>query len=394
MPILIRNLLIIILIFLINSCAHNNNNKISQPALTQGDIAVMLPLKGKGDLASTSLAIRDGLLAAYYSSPQRSSIKIQIINTSNGDVSALYQQAVASGAKIIIGPLTKPEVQSIANIKLLPVPTIALNTLDDYQNNNINNLYQFGLLPQDEAAQVALKMAQEQLNDVAVIAPDGAWGEKVILAFEKQYRASGGRIIATLKYTHENVAGQICNFLASDAITQCIAQKHKNKKQQSTNEIMRRQDISSIFLVTTTPAQARQIVPLLKYYYAGDLPIYSISTVYSGSPKPELDSDINDIHFCDIPWVIQNPDLFDHNLQNIYKQIATNPLGPLDHNKFYALGIDAYNLAITLPTLLNNPQNGIEGASGVLYLDNFNHIYRKLQWVQISNGLPSVLFKK
>ena len=352
------------------------------------NIAVMLPLKSKGELALTSQAINNGLLAAYYSSKQRSDIHIQVIDTSKGDVNLLYQQAVTGGAEVIIGPLTKLEVESIASINPLPVPTIALNTLDDYQHRAMNNLYQFGLLPQDEAVQVATKMKQEQLNNVAVIVPEGAWGEKIAVAFEDRYRSQGGKVIATFKYNvSRNLGDQVCNFLARDAATMCVPQQRNKKKQIDSHE-MRRQDIDAIFFVATTPAQARLIIPLLKFYYASDLPIYSISTLYSGNPRPDLNQDINDVYFCDMPWVL-DPGSLNANLQTIHEQITTTTLWAnsfADYSKFYALGVDAYNLAVELNTLLSAPHAGIEGASGTLYLDNSNHIYRELRWAQVKNG--------
>jgi len=401
---MLRRLLVLVVTLLINGCAGDmweqktsgkiigsTQEKITRVGITPPhNIVIMLPLKGKGELAATSQAINNGLLAAYYSSKQQSNINIRVVDTSDGDVNRLYQQAVANGAEVVIGPLTKPEVESIASIKPLPVPTIALNTLDDYQHHVINNLYQFGLLPQDEAVQVATKMKQEQLNNVAVIVPESAWGEKIAVAFENQYKFSGGQVVATLKYSaHKNLAEQVCNFLAKDAATMCIPQQHKDKKQVNSRE-MRRQDIDAIFLVAIAPAQARLIIPLLKFYYASDLPIYSISTLYNGSSRPDLNQDINDVYFCDMPWVIQDPGSLNDNLQAMHKQITATPLWVnsfANYSKFYALGIDAYNLAIELNTLLSAPQGGIEGASGTLYLDNFNHIYRDLQWAQMKNGM-------
>jgi Putative lipoprotein len=386
----------------INGCSGNKTwsptlgmtKEVTRVQMTSAphNIAVMLPLKGKGELALTSQAIHNGLLAAYYSSPQQSEINIKVIDTSNNDdVGTLYQQAVTDGAEVIVGPLTKQEVEVMANANQFPVPTIALNTLDDYSRHFTNNFYQFGLLPQDEAVQVATKMAQEQLSRVAIIVPESAWGDKIVAAFENVYEASGGQVVATLRYQFgKDLAGQICNFLANDATKLCVPQKHKNKKQKDPQEIMRRQDIDAIFLVATTPARARQIVPLLKFYYAGDLPIYSISTIFSGTAKPDLDQDIDDVNFCDMPWVVKNTDALSPELQAVHKQITTTTLWTdsfANYSKFYALGIDAYNLAVGLNTLLNAPEGGISGASGTLYLDNFNHIYRELQWVKVKNGL-------
>ncbi len=381
---------------LINGCASDmwrpqtSSGEITREQIAPPhDIAIMLPLKDKGELAWTSQAIRNGFLAAYYASQPQSGVNIKVIDTNGGDVDKLYHQAVADGAEIVVGPLTKHEVELIANINPLPVPTIALNTLDDYRHNVRNNLYQFGLLPQDEARQVAVKMAQEQLNNAAIIVPEGLWGDKIVAEFTREYEVSGKQIAATLRYRFgRDLAGQICNFLANDAAKLCTPQK--NKKQKKSDEIMRRQDIDAIFFVATTPVQARQIVPLLKFYYAGDLPIYSISTVYGGVSRPYLDQDINGVYFCDMPWVVAPPGSFSPSLQAIHKQIATTTLWAesfASYSKFYALGIDAYNLAVSLNVLLNAPQNGVPGASGTLYLDGFNHIYRELQWSQIRNGV-------
>lgn len=399
---MLTRLLVFVVILLVNGCASDmwdqkvggkiadsGQEKITSAGTTPPhNIVVMLPLNGRGELAATSQAINNGILAAYYSSKQQANINIHVVDTSGGDVSGLYQQAVANGAEVVIGPLTKPEVESIASINSLPVPTIALNTLDGYQHNLVNNLYQFGLLPQDEAAQVAIKMAEAQFHGVAVVAPDTAWGDKIVAAFENQYSSSGGQgqVIATLKYkVGKNLAEQVCGFLANDAAVMCVPQKNKSKK--DFYEQMRRQDIDAVFLVATTPAQARLVAPLLRFYYASDLPIYSISTIYSGSPRPDLDQDINDVYFCDMPWVIQNVGSLNANLQAIYKQIMGTALWTnsfANYKKFYALGIDAYNLAMELNTL---SQSKIEGASGTLHLDDSNHIYRELQWAEMKNGV-------
>lgn len=397
-----RSLILLISLFL-SGCASDmwrwsasSNEKINlnqetpqQIVAPPQNITLMLPLKGKGNLALTSQAIRNGFLAAYYTNHLQ--LNIRIIDTTDGDIAALYRAAVANDADIVVGPLTKNEVETLTNIGPLPVPTIALNTLDNYQYKTVVNLYQFGLLPQDEVLQTAIKVVEQQRDSVAVIAPETPWGNKIADLFIRQYEASGKQVVAVLRYHFgKDLAGEICNFLAYDATKLCVPQKDKDKKQKDADEIMRRQDIDAIFFVTATPAQARQMVPLLKFYYASDLPIYSISTVYSGVSRPDLDQDINDVYFCDIPWVVKSPDSFNSNLRAIYnKIIATTSWYDsfAKYSKFYALGIDAYNLAIGLNDLLDAPQRGIEGASGTLYLDSRNHIYRELQWVQMKGGI-------
>ena len=384
---------------LLNGCVKDMWFKKNQAVAQRGiageeatiphNITIMLPLKGKGELALTSQAIRNGILAAYYSGKNREDINLKVVDITGGDINVFYQQAVADGAEVIIGPLTKDKVQSLVKGSRLTVPTIALNTLDEYKYGLPENLYQFGLLPQDEAVQVAVKMAQQHLHNVAVIVPEGPWGSNIATAFINKYVSLGGRVPAVLSYRFgKNLAEQICHFLAYDASKLCVPRTRESKKQKDPEEIMRRQDIDAIFFVATKAAQARQIVPLLKFYYAGDLPSYSISTVYTGVAKPQLDQDINDVYFCDMPWVVEGPDSFSPELLAVYQQIMETTLWAnsfANYSKFYALGIDAYNLAVKLDNL--SAAIGFVGASGVLYLDNFHHIYRKLQWAQIQNGV-------
>lgn len=369
----------------------------SQPE-TKKNIVLMLPLKGR--FASTSKAIRNGFLAAYYHARKKyPDINIKVIDTTNNDLGILYQQAVANGAGVIVGPLTKKELHGVMNFESLPVPVIALNTLDNYPNNTRSNLYQFGLLPQDEAVQVADKMMLEQYNQAAVIFPGNAWGEKIADAFKDRYERTGGQVVAFLSYNPaSNMSEQICYFLAQDPNELCVPKKKKSKRKgkkigeedkPDSSETMRRQDINTIFLVANAK-NARQIVPLLKFYYAGDLPVYATSSIYTGVKAPGLDRDLDGMNFCDMPWVLQDPRFLNHDLQSIRKQIMTLWRDSFtNYSKLYALGIDAYTLATGLDRFLNS-SGGLDGASGKLYLDNFNHIYRKLKLARMRNGIPVV----
>lgn len=383
---LIRSLFVFVTVILLNGCVNKSTNIknskliVTRQAITNlHNIALMLPFKSNNDLAATSQAIYNGLLAAYYTSPKQTDIKIQTVDISNGNIAELYQQAVNDGAQVVIGPLTKPEVEAIAdNNNTLPVPTIALNTLDHYQSKVINNLYQFGLLPQDEADQVAIRMSQENLRKVAVVIPEGVWGEKILNTFNDKYTSLGNRVIAVLKYNSgKDLSKQICNFLAQDPGGACDTQD---------KTILRRKDIDSVFVLAVNPAVGRQVIPLLKYYYASDLPLYSISTIYNGTSRPDIDRDISGVYFCDMPWVVSGQESFNRNLQDIHNKITSTSMWQesfSNYKKFYALGIDAYNLATNLNNFLSSPRSGVDGASGTLYLDNFNHIYRKLQWMNL-----------
>src|SRR5690606_29923358 len=67
----------------------------------------------------------------------------------------------------------------------------------------------------------------------------------------------------------------------------------------------RRQDIDMVFMLAK-PAQARVIKPLLDFYYAGDLAVYSTSRIYTGYPIPRLDRDLDKVRFTEMPFVVES----------------------------------------------------------------------------------------
>ena len=149
----------------------------------------------------------------------------------------------------------------------------------------------------------------------------------------------------------------------------------------------RREDVDFIFLVAF-PQTARQINPLLKYYYAGEIPIYAPSIIYSGSPDSIQDSDLNGITFSEIPWVLANTKTGKSaSKQNVEgDSTAQNP-----YIRLYALGYDAYQLTYNLNQFMLFPELAIEGKTGLLDLNEQQLLTRKLAWAQFKNGIPQAI---
>ncbi len=292
---------------------------------------------------------------------------MNVVDTSGGNVVALYQQAVANGANFIVGPLTKPDVQAIAAQGQLSVPTVALNTLDN-ATKPVANLYQFGLSPQDEAQQVATRAKKDGHSRALVITPAGNWGNDVAKAFAQQWQQLGGSIAGNYTYSsQQNMTTVVSHALGA------TTPNDKGAAPQA------RSDVDMIFLVAFPP-QARQIKPLLTYY-AANIPVYALSLIYGGVPSPQ-DHDLDGILFTDMPWVL-GPDT------SVWSQIRTNiqTLWPDSYNRsprLYALGIDAYHLTYTL----NRLSSGIDGATGKLTLDGNQRIHRQLEWAKMQDGVP------
>jgi outer membrane PBP1 activator LpoA protein len=352
------------------------------------NIALLVPLSG--NLANSGQAIQNGFLTAYYYMRQQGNTdaEVKIIDTAKGEITEIYQQAVKDGADFIVGPLTKENLKALSAKSSLPVVTLALNTVDNYQNNKTKNLYQFGLSSQDEALQTAEKAWHDHPGRALIIVPNSPWGDNLLNMFKRRWESLGGSVIAALEYNDSNLmrqVQQVFNINLSQN-TSKILQNNLHKKINFINH--RRQDID-VILLAAFPSAARQIKPLLNFYYAGDIPIYATSALYNGIAQPNLDRDLDGVIFCDIPWVLPNIINLSATLQSLNSQIIkTWPESYKANAKLYALGIDAWFMTINFDKILAQ-RDGVQSATGILTVDQYNHVYRKLYWAQMKNGIPS-----
>lgn len=336
-------------------------------------MTLLLPLSGSVGRSATQ--VRDGFMAAYYGAGQDGGAQVKVIDTTHVSPASLYQQAIDGGAQMVIGPLTKDAVQQVLQTGDAPVPVLTLNTVEG--SSSPDNVYQFGLLPQDEAKQVAEKAHEAGYRQALVIVPAGSWGDSVAQTFESQWQQLGGSITATLAFgDQEELAPQIAEVLD-------VRQYDEDNLSatERTHLQRRRTDLDVVFLVAD-PTIARQIKPLLKFYYAGDLPVYATSNIYSGSPNARADKDLEGIFFTEMPWIlgITPPNV------RLSTEVKANR-----SSRLYAMGIDAHLLSQQLNQLLLMREFGIQGVTGTLTLDAQGHIHRKLLWAQFRNGVPAVV---
>lgn len=352
-------------------------------------IALLLPLSGPN--APYANAIRNGFFTAYYHQKNETgnAPTIRVFDTAGADIKTVYQSAMAQGADFIVGPLDKADVLTLATDVQSSIPILALNTIPSSVTVKNNALYEFGLSPTDEAQQAALKAWQDQHRNVIILAPNSTWGQRLVNAFSAEWKQLGGNIIATQYYGDmASLSKNIANVLHIDAGLQ-DERALKNMFHENMRYIpARRQDFDSIFLVSS-PTMARQIRPLLQFYFVNDIPIYATSEIYSAenNTTPDLDG----IQFCDIPWTLA-PTRLPSTTQTIQQRIQT--LWPdtfTRYAKFYALGVDAFSLTGQLAQLQTYPQAGMPAATGTLYVTPQHYVYRQLMWAKIQNGQPQLL---
>lgn len=330
-------------------------------------IALLLPLDGP--YAQMGQTVRNGFMSAYYESrtPQSTPQNISFYDTNqNPDIVALYQQALHDGADFIVGPLTKDKVQGLLKNGNISVPTLALNYTDTGWLHTLpTHFYEFGLSPFDEIDQIADKAHEAGTLHALIIAPQTSWGQNVTKALAARFQSTGGTVSDTLYFDAKtNFSAAIPSFLHINPKADRALMKENNNKDLLAQQ--RRQDFDVIFLLAE-PTTARQIVPLLHYYYAGNVPIFSTSIVYSGIPNMEKDTDLNGVAFVDIPWLIR---------------METDK----ERNRLFAVGRDAYALSGALSRLSKLSNFPVYGATGSLKLTEQQQIYRSLPWTKFHDG--------
>ena len=347
-------------------------------------LVLALPLDGQ--LAAAGKAIRDGFLAAYYSddSADRSKTDIRIVDTSAGSFRELYQELSETNADLIVGPLEKEGLAELSSMNTLPVPVLGLNYLPG-DSRKPTGLYQFGLSAEDEARQIADKLAEDNVRQVLVLIPHGEWGDRVEAALRTRAQTHGLRALNIERFFPEDNFRQVTADLLG--ITTSRNRAIAVERTIGLNvefEPRRRQDAQGIVLVAT-PTIARQFNPLFAFYYGGDLPVYAPSIIYGGEPDPGKDRDINNVNFTDIPWVLAE----DNPLREQAQQYLSGTRGQL--GRLFAMGADAWQLSKRLPLLHQVSDATIDGQTGELSMTPDGAIHRKQLWAQIRNGQPELL---
>lgn len=346
-------------------------------------IAVLLPQSGPA--AAWGQATRDGFLAAHFERDNRSYQPVIRFYDTAGDPEqalAAYRQALADGAEFVVGPLTRQAVTRVATQRS-SVPTLLLNYADTQTRTDDRPLFQFGLAPEDEARQVAGRAWLDGHDTALALIPEGEWGQRVLEAFRKDWEALGGRLLEVQTYPPDNndFSESIRALLDLDESDKRRTDLEATLQRRLQFEPFRRRDADFIFMAAF-PRQARLIRPQLQFHYAGDLPVYSTSHVFSGRIDRGADRDVDGVIFCDMPWMLATDNAARRDMERLW------PEADGQQSRLHALGADAYDLIPALATMRLFRYERFIGRTGTLALDEHNSVFRELRWASFGNGVP------
>jgi outer membrane PBP1 activator LpoA protein len=356
---------------------------LEKKLLPFAQIAILLPMQD--DYRDPSQTFLDGFLDSYYELYENNNSQlpeIRIYDTSTQTIQKAYVDAALAGADIIIGGIRESEAASLNDLTILSLPTIILNGIDNLENRNLQNLFQFNNAQDDEIIQLGSRIQRRGFKRAIVIFPDQIWGYQAAKNFSDYWTKNGGTIVNQISYSE--TTKDFTQHLKSPLNIDLSEERGINIKRFINSQVIlssrRRQDVD-FTVIFGYPEKVRQIKPALDFLYAADLPVYASSKIYNGVHQDDLNRDLSDIVFTAMPWTLP---------KQLPRRLKSNVEMHIAYKQLYARGYDSFSLLRNLKMLKLSPEYTVFGATGLLSLDE-GIVKRRLQWANFQNGKVIVL---
>jgi hypothetical protein len=309
-------------------------------------IVLVLPLDS-AVYGRASAAVRAGFIAAASADAAR----IRVIAHPEGDPLPGFSEARRLGARVVVGPLVRDDLRTLAAAQLDLPTTLALNQLDEGLPLP-ERVYTLSLAIEAEGRQLARLLRAQGAQTVAVVSADVPLQKRFGSAFVGEWILQGGGPPETFRFAR-----------APEELTKL------------------RRDL------TRTPHDAVLLavdgsdVALLKQF-VGATPSYTSS---QANDRLQLESqhDLDDLQFVELPWLA---DPGSPALEGLPRGNYSNT----SLERLYALGIDAFRIA---KAFVDGPPGKfeIDGATGHLTLGESRVFAREGQLMRLRDGRVEVV---
>ena len=318
-----------------------------QTSLTK--VALLLPLSGNGQILGNT--IKSGFDAARGGD---TSVQVQFYDTVATPVNDIIVQAKQAGARAIIGPLLKQNVDTLLN-NPSALQDLSVLTLNATQNARaIGQVCYYGLSPEDEAESAANKMWADGIREPMVAVPQNDFGQRTATAFNVRWQQLAGTD-ANIKYYNQSADVGVA---------------------------LQGQNLQGLYVV----AKSDELADLKTVIdnSGSNIKLYASSRSNSSNNSPEYRLLMNGLQFSDIPF-------FKDTDSAQYQKIANNTNGDYSLMRLYAMGADAWLLINHFNELRQVPGYQIDGLTGKLSAGPNCNIERDMTWFQYQNGGIQVL---
>jgi outer membrane PBP1 activator LpoA protein len=314
-------------------------------------IALILPLSSKA-FGQHALAVKDGFLAAAVAQGgTKLPVNIYAVGDDPRQSIETYIAALGAGARVVVGPLTRNGVTALAESATVMVPTLALN-VPERSIPTVPEFYTLSLHAESEARQVAQLAWQDGRRTTLTVMGETQFLRRIHQAFVEEFTRLGGVVLAPLPFTTDP-EGLVRIKKAADAAIDT-------------------ETADMVFMALDLP-RARLVRP-----YLSTLPIYATSQVHPGIAGPLVAFDLAGVRFLDMPWLLQP----EHPVVTVYPRPGYDE--SIELTRFYALGIDAFRIAMVL--LAGKPGAEFDGVTGRLSLGQDAQFVRALTAAEFNDG--------
>jgi outer membrane PBP1 activator LpoA protein len=291
----------------------------AKPATPRGpSIALILPTTSPA-LGALAHALREGFAAAAeVAGAEAPPVTTISVDNEAAALPEACRQALASGAVLVVGGLTRDGAQALARTDCARVPTLALNEpfggkpgAEVTESNQPANLHHMSLSVEQEARQVALLAVNDGFRSALVIGHASPSARRVQEAFEREWTRAGGDVRRLAFSGNPEDAPMLRERIP-----------------------MQRADVVFFAL---GPLELRAVRP----YVSGTLPVYATSFGVNPRAEAVVNVDLQGVRYLEMPWFIQPDHL---------AVMAYPPRGgaSVDQERLYAFGIDAFRVAVAI----------------------------------------------
>jgi outer membrane PBP1 activator LpoA protein len=267
------------------------------------DFALVLPLDTPA-YARAADAVRAGFLAAAGAAGALD--RCTVIAHGEDGVIGAFDTAKARGARVIVGPLVRDDLKTIAIAAGDWPLTIALNQLDDGMALPPRT-YSLALTVESDARVIARRALDDGAKAVDVIEGDSALMRRLASAFAAEWIAGGG-------------AAPAAHAVEPTVASLGILRRTLGKAQPDA------------VVLAMDGDRAALVKP-----YLGPVTAYASGLVFE-RPQAAVARDLDNIRVVEIPWIVA-PDA------QAFERLPRREVGGAALTRLYALGLDAFRAA-------------------------------------------------
>ena len=264
------------------------------------------------------------------------------------------------------------------------VPTLALN----FATNDtpfLSSFYQFALVPEDEARTIAAAAIASVAKTAVAFVPSNQRGYEIRDSFRVAFEEAGGEFLDWYGYEPA-----LQDFSQPTAALLNVTRSRERYQRLAANlgvpvqfpEARHREDVDMIFVVAFDPQPGRLLASQLRFFGAGDIPVYATATIFD-TARTTRDSDLNGFIIADTPALLSP----DNDASTARGEVQTYWPQRMSQLRVYGMGADAYALIAPLYANEGGPWS-LRGMTGDLSLDEQGRVRRLLPLAQFRSGRP------